>query len=274
MMIYSNNILLILIIIIPFLITLSFGFSLYNSNNLGSNYKTNYGLMKYRQGHPFRTNDESNFTNQIYNQYFKVPQLNNNLNQIKKARFIKAFHNTFSNISKISIFIGSIISIITVGNMVQEGHIIYLIVNKKTKLTTFVHTFTKPLPYLIFVSFLSSLGISILICNSFIHKSFLNMFLISNLFILTSLLFGYMIGTFLSLSLKNSNLTILLTLLLIFLASMIGKGELVLMPYKYIYMDLFLGIGFRFSSYQFFGLFIMLTLLPLSYLLFIRRDHY
>ncbi len=270
---YSNKFLLILLFLIPFILSISFGHILYSDGNLGSNLNKEAGLKKFDHGHPFKDFDGS-LKKSIYENYFNVSSIKPTLNSLKSIRFYTSFFDSLRQTSKISILLGGVIAIITGGKMVEDRSIVYLIVNKKNRLKSFSDLFLLPLPFLVLTIFLASLSILTISLNSFVDISISKILVVSFISLILSALEGYIFANFLILLIRNNTSSLLSLFGIVFILPIFERGKLIILPFTYLTNNLIYDIPLPQEDYIFLGCLIISILPFISYYIYTRGDFY
>lgn len=262
----SNNYIMIALMISPLLIYIAFGTTFYEAYD--ENIQTGtFGL-------PEEGNEE-------FYKYNGTPLMGDDLKPDKIEKNITAkdeyvFRNTFMasmiQVAKISFLIGGAISALTWGSMTEEGSIVHLIFSKKSREIAFIHLFSFPLIFVVFISLTSSLAISSEILNFYPGRSIMSLFLLSSLLVGGTMFVGYVFSSVLSLLSKNTFLPILGTLLILGSTFVFPSKRTLVMPFESIVRHIKFGHPIADASKV--GIVLIALAVIGSYIIFKRRSYY
>ncbi len=272
---YSNKPLIVLLILIPFVLSTSFGYILHSEANLGYDYTKELNLSpKYDHGQTFPNFKNSTLINQFYEKHFNDSTVRPSLKSLKQIRFYRSLFGSLQQTSSVSIILGGMIALISGGKMVNDKSIIYLMVNKKTRSRSFGEFFFTPLPFLVSVLVLTSLSITTISLNSYIEVSSIKIFGLAFFVLMSSALEGYILANFFVLLIRNNTLSLLGLFGVVFVLPIFSKGKLVVLLFSYIGKKLFYDIPLPLENYIYLGCLILLLLPLASYYIFKRGDFY
>lgn len=269
----SNKLILIVIIAVPLILSFSFGemvMSSYNTSNNGEAYTKMVGLQ---QG------QDSGLTyvpENIYKEKFNKPKIEDKINQLDQVRFKSVYYSSIINIGKASIFMGSIIAILTCGRMVTDKSIIYHVVNKDSRKKAFLDFLFVPFIFILFVGTITALLISTTSYQIFSEKVLTtkNVLLLPILILNISLIEGYLFGILFTLITNSDVVPILLSLGLIFSSLFIVDiGKIILSHYYLISSQLGI-LELKETGLILVGVVLFFVLVIGNYLIFMRRDFY
>ncbi len=263
----SHKLFLALLILIPFILSVSFLQVSNSDENFGDNYFRNKNIPTYADDFLNRNKDK------IYEERINQGHLMGRLDGIEEMRFFNSFYNSLFTISKISIILGAVGASFSSIKLISNGSIIYYITNKSSKKVSFVEFFSLPLPFLLFSSTIASLSIFSISLNMSLIKNPVGIFIIILSTVLFSLLEGYIFGIVLGLLTKNVIIPILSIIGIVFALPLYDKSQYILMPYKPIILNLYEDIIIRNSNWLI-SLLIIGASLIFSFILFKRGDFY
>lgn len=267
----------ILLVVVPFVLSFSFGTVLHNDDNLDQHFRSEVGFKKYENTNPIYSPTVSGrelFKEHLYERHFNRTNITTDLQKIKHMRVTQSLYDAFSVTSKMVILLGAVAAVLTSGKMITEGSVIYHIVNKRSRSRSFLELVSYPLPLLLGVGILSSLAVTTIILDSFQGLNYGNMFVLSSVIILSGMVQGYIFGTFFSLLFRNQSFSILGTLGLIFGLPMLQNGSQVLLPYVSLLARLYHDIAVDSIVWNLLGVMLVVFLLITSFTLFQRGDFY
>ncbi len=272
---YSNKLLILILILIPFVLSWTYGHTLHSEGNLGNDYKEAAGLSRrYNSGHGFLNPENSSVRAHFYEDHFNVSSIKPSLKSLKQMRFFGSFFDSIRRTSKISIIFGGIIALITGGKMINDKSIIYLMVNKKNRSKSFLEFFLFPLPFLGLVTIIASLSITTISLNSFIDVSPANIFSFVVFTLILSSIEGYVLANFFVLIIRNNTLSLLSLFGMVFILPIFPRGELFMLPFSYIAERIIYEVSLPDSNYILLGCLFLFLIPMLSFLIYKRGDFY
>ncbi len=269
--IFSNRLFLVVLIVIPFVLTVAFSNVIFNEEHLGARFGANEELEEYKRGQGFR---DKRMVPYFYENVLNVSEINPILDDLQEKRFVSTVFSTFNSLSKVCILLGSLAFIVSGGRMLSNGSIVYHIVNKDSRREVFTELFGYPLSFLMLPVLLGTLSVSSLMLRYFIELNASETFLMTLSFVFLSSVQGYVLGSFFSVLLRNEAVSIMGVLGFIFGLSMFPKGELMVVPHKALLQKVFYGGSINHTWFNVIGFVLIIGLFTLSYILFKRGDFY
>lgn len=269
---YSNKYLLVILVLIPFVLSIAFGYTLYGDHNLGQDYREEAGLDDKTHGGSFLAS--GNRTDWIYDTYFDLPTLRPKLGSLESIRFSNSFFDALRQTSRVSMFLGGTIAVVSGGKIISNGSIIYSIVNKENRLKSFLEFFSLPLPFLSLTVVMASLSMTTITLNSFGNISAIKIFGISLFTLFLSALYGFIFANLFVLLFRDTNISLLSLFGVVFVVPLAPRGSLLINPFYYIGNNIFYDMPLPLAEYIFLGILIVLAIPFISYLIFKRGDFY
>jgi len=263
----SQKMFLIVLIFIPFVLSISFLNVLYNDDNLKSDFYEHKNIPVEADKYLVE-NEEA-----IYEEKLKTNNLEKRLAGIEKNRFFSSFYNSLFSVSKIGIVLGALAASLSNCKLVSNGSIIYQITNKSSRKESFIEFFSLPLPFIITSTLVGTLAISSISIKTFDIKNIHYLLSITFITILLGILEGYIFGVFFGLASKEIILPILVTIGAVFALPLYDNTQYILLPYKPFIMKLFDNIHIKNSNWII-GLTLICLSLVASYILYKRGDYY
>ncbi len=186
--------------------------------------------------------------------------------------FERSFFRGMFFLASISFLVGSVLASVSWGTMAEDGSIVYPILLKPSRTSAFIEIFTLPLSFILFISFLTSVLISLETLNPFPGEGFATVFALSFLTIFTTTMGGYTVGTLISLLARNSFVPIIGSLLFIGGLNLFPEHYNLLYPARgFIYNHYY---NFPVNDETYYGIVLIIATLSLSYFVFKRGDFY
>ncbi len=268
----SNRYILALLVVTPLLLYFVFGTTFYSElDDIGKDDMREYDLDE-------NFNEEVLFINEdIINEGRVISRVDpdnreENISDMHQFTFEKSFFNSLLYLASISFIVGAVLASISWGQMTEDGSIVYVILLKSSRMKAFVETFSLPLLLILSISALASFIVTFETLSQFPDIGFLTVFSYTFSTIFTTLIGGYIIGVFISLTARNTFLPIITSLFLAGSLFVFPETSWLLYPIQsFIYNNYF---GLPIKGEAILGIIILGISLTLSYLIFKRGDFY
>ncbi len=264
---------LIFLVLIPLVLSVSFGIILHTEDNLFDQYIQEKNLPTGSGDFKLDLNKTVHRNESIYNKGPSERMIQKTFEGAGKSRFLSSFYGTLSAVCKITILIGVVGATLSVGNIIENGSIVYHIVNKRSREKAFFEAFSYPLPYLFFMASLGVLSIITIARRPFLYSPMFYLVSVSFAMILFSLFQGYIFGFFFSLLLESKAFPIISGLALIFALPLVEKGALILLPLRPIILHYYENMPLK-ALYPAVGICLLGLMFFISFLIFKGRDPY
>ncbi len=233
---YSNFFVIVVLILIPFILSITFGNYLYNENNLGGKveYLDKANIPEGSSSYPVEANRS------IQKEISNTENINNILKQVEKLRF-NSYFSAITSVSKIGMVLGSVLASVFIGKIVSDGSIIYLLVNKRNRNRSFFELITILLPLILLTSFLTATVISSMVFNEFPDRSLTNILFFTFGMISYSLISGYIMAMGITVITRNEIAPILGVTGIVYSLPLLEHGEQLLLSPRSLLINLIYG---------------------------------